>query len=266
MSPVSAGGRGWNDIAYNSGVCCHGHRLEGRGVGIRSGANGTTQGNQRSCAVVYIAGGTDPLTAPAKRAFHVEANRFRTPIRRNHSDWKSTTCAGPSIKSWQAAGWPNPTGDNVTTIETVHAGIMIAIAEAREEDRVDDVRDNLTYRYAYETWINLINGGVGTGAQANGTPAYENRLDMVQDVLNVPSMARDIRLDTTSLVQQVENVADLVAEGVTDLEGRLKALDVKVDGLHSRLDAFGTQVAKIDDVIDQLGQLVELLEQSNLAQ
>ena len=33
--------RGWSDIAYNSGVCPHGVRFEGRGARVRSGANGT---------------------------------------------------------------------------------------------------------------------------------------------------------------------------------------------------------------------------------
>jgi hypothetical protein len=118
MAPVSSGGRGWNDIAYNAGFCPHGHRLEGRGVGIRSGANGTTSGNTRSCALVYIAGGSDPLTDAAKRAALDEQGRFGKPIRWNHSDWKPTTCAGPSIKTWQAAGWPAPTtGDDDMSAE-----------------------------------------------------------------------------------------------------------------------------------------------------
>lgn len=103
--------KGWSDIAYNSAFCPHGHVYDLRGPGIRSGANGTNAGNSRSVAFVYIGGGDDPLTEPAKRAAHAEAVRFRQSLWRNHSDWKSTQCAGNPIKLWQSQGWPKPTTD-----------------------------------------------------------------------------------------------------------------------------------------------------------
>lgn len=102
-------GRGWNDLAYNSAVCPHGHRYEGRGVGVRSGANGTNDGNARSEAVVYIAGGSDPLTVEAKLAFLDEAVRMEAPsLRWDHSDWKPTACAGDPIREWERTGWARP--------------------------------------------------------------------------------------------------------------------------------------------------------------
>jgi len=107
MAPVSAGGRGWKDIAYNSGVCPHGYRFEGRGPGVRSGANGTTLGNASSTATCYIAGDADPLTDGAKLAFGDEFERM-SPARWVHSDWKSTGCPGDPIREWQAQGWPPP--------------------------------------------------------------------------------------------------------------------------------------------------------------
>lgn len=100
--------RGWYDIAYNSGVCPHGVRFEGRGDRVRSGANGTNDGNRRSYATVYIAGGSDPLTDEAKMAFLDEASRFGVKLRWDHSDWKSTACAGDPIRQWEAHGWPRP--------------------------------------------------------------------------------------------------------------------------------------------------------------
>lgn len=100
--------RGWYDIAYNSGVCPHGVRFEGRGDRVRSGANGTDAGNRRSYATVYIAGGSDPLTDEAKLAFLDEASRFGVRLRWDHSDWKSTSCAGDPIRQWEAHGWPSP--------------------------------------------------------------------------------------------------------------------------------------------------------------
>lgn len=107
-------GRGWADLAYSSAVCPHGHRYEGRGPDRRSAANGTNAGNTRSCATVYIAGGDDPVTDAAKRAFHDEAARFGVSLRWNHSDWKSTACAGDPIRAWQAAGFPAPSSPTPT--------------------------------------------------------------------------------------------------------------------------------------------------------
>lgn len=100
--------RGWSDIAYNSAVCPHGHRFEGRGVGVRSAANGTSAGNTGSYATVYLAGDDDPLTDPAKVAFLLEAQRFGVPLNRSHSDWKATSCPGDPVRAWVRAGCPPP--------------------------------------------------------------------------------------------------------------------------------------------------------------
>jgi hypothetical protein len=107
MAPVAAGGRGWNDIAYNSGVCPHGYRYEGRGPGVRSGANGTNDGNRRSEATCYIAGAGDPLTDSARRAYIDEGDRL-SELWRQHGDWKPTACAGAAIRAWKATGWAAP--------------------------------------------------------------------------------------------------------------------------------------------------------------
>lgn len=101
--------RGWSDIAYNAGICPHGWRLEGRGIGVRSAANGTSAGNRRSYAFCYLAGEGDPLTDPAREAFCDEASRYGLPLRWEHRDWKPTQCAGPAIRAWKLAGWPRPT-------------------------------------------------------------------------------------------------------------------------------------------------------------
>lgn len=116
MSPGWGGTKnGAADLAYNSAVCPHGYRFEGRGVGRRSAGQGTNAGNSRSCATVYIAGAGDPLTDAAKLAFLDEAARFGVAMRWNHGDWKNTACAGPAIRAWQAAGFPAPTSPTPTT-------------------------------------------------------------------------------------------------------------------------------------------------------
>lgn len=120
-------GRGWADLAYSSAVCPHGHRYEGRGPDRRSAANGTNAGNTRSCATVYIAGGDDPVTDGAKRAFHDEAQRFGVALRWNHADWKATSCAGDPIRAWQAAGFPLPATPTPTPSPTPEDDDMVII-------------------------------------------------------------------------------------------------------------------------------------------
>lgn len=48
--------KGWSDIAYTGGFCNHGFAFAGRGVGVRTAANGTNDGNQRFYAVTWIGG------------------------------------------------------------------------------------------------------------------------------------------------------------------------------------------------------------------
>jgi hypothetical protein len=102
--------QGWCDIAYSSGVCPHGVRYEGRGPGVRTGANGTNDGNLRSYATCYIAGSGDPLTVDAQRAFYDEADRLGRRLRWSHLQWKSTACPGTPLDHWRQTGFPAPGG------------------------------------------------------------------------------------------------------------------------------------------------------------
>jgi hypothetical protein len=106
--------KGWSGLAYSAVVCPHGTIYKGRWKGKRTAANGTNPGNQRSHAVCYLAGDDDPVTEPAKRAFHDAAHALGQPLRWNHAEWKSTSCAGDPIRAWQRAGWPPPDGTNPT--------------------------------------------------------------------------------------------------------------------------------------------------------
>ena len=102
--------RRWNDIAYTSGVCPHGHRFEGRPAGKRTAANGTNEGNSRSEATVYVGGTGDAFTDAAKRGFLAEHRRLGSRIRWPHRYWTSTTCPDDVIAAWVAAGAPAPGG------------------------------------------------------------------------------------------------------------------------------------------------------------
>ena len=100
--------QGWSDVAYSSAVCPHGTRLEGRGPGVRTGANGNRRANDISYAVCGLWGDRDELTAAAKRAFTDEAVRLGVRIRWPHDAWTSTSCPGDALRDWVNAGCPAP--------------------------------------------------------------------------------------------------------------------------------------------------------------
>lgn len=102
--------QGWNDVAYNSAVCPHGYRYEGRGPGVRSGANGSAHGNSISPAVLYLAGDDDPVTDEALWALIDEEERYGAEFRWPHDHWTSTSCPGVPFRTLIAAGVPAPDG------------------------------------------------------------------------------------------------------------------------------------------------------------
>jgi hypothetical protein len=104
--------RGWQDIAYSSGVCPHGTRYQGRDKDVRTAAQGTTAGNDASHATCYIAGEGDPLTPQAKAAFRDESVRLRG-LRKGHRDWKPTACPGTELYRWVHSAQTVPQEDDL---------------------------------------------------------------------------------------------------------------------------------------------------------
>ena len=96
--------RKWADIAYNLLVCPHGYVFEGRGVGVRSAANGDTQSNDDWYAVCYLGGELDGFTENGKAGFTYAVQLLRRagagPKVNGHRDHKATSCPGPSIYAW----------------------------------------------------------------------------------------------------------------------------------------------------------------------
>ena len=96
--------RKWADIAYNLLVCPHGYVFEGRGVGVRSAANGSTQTNDDWYAVCYLGGELDGFTENGKAGFTYAVRLLRRagagPKVNGHRDHKATSCPGPSIYAW----------------------------------------------------------------------------------------------------------------------------------------------------------------------
>lgn len=96
--------KGWVDIAYNFGFCNHGFVFAGRGAGVRSAAQGTSDGNYRFEAAVWIGGSGDGNpTQLALNALDWIIHQRRmagvgTEVR-GHTYFTGTSCAGRFLNS-----------------------------------------------------------------------------------------------------------------------------------------------------------------------
>lgn len=100
--------RGWSDIAYSLLVCEHGAVFIGRGKGIGSAANGTTDSNRRRYAICALVGKGDPLT-PAliqgiKDAVALTVTWGAKNNTNGHRDWVSTQCPGDALYAMARKG------------------------------------------------------------------------------------------------------------------------------------------------------------------
>lgn len=101
---------GGADIGYNHAVCPHGFIYELRGFGVKTGANGSADGNQRHAAIVYMAGRGDPLTESGKLGLNFLISEWRAKGAGTevspHRRWTGSECPGAELLSWLAAGRP----------------------------------------------------------------------------------------------------------------------------------------------------------------
>ena len=110
---------------YNYTVCPHGVIREMRGFGVKSGAQGTKDGNDHYYAVCYLGGTGDPFTAEAAQAFAEVRVALETLHRkplpyRPHGSFHATACPGPAIEAWirgeQVAPSPPPSPAPPTSV------------------------------------------------------------------------------------------------------------------------------------------------------
>lgn len=103
--------KGWADIAYSSMECGHGSIFECRWYGLRTAANGTNLGNDRSYAHCALIGQNDAVSDELKRAQRDAVVYFEGrgsgDDKNVHSDWKPTACNG-SLRDYWKAGLPAP--------------------------------------------------------------------------------------------------------------------------------------------------------------
>jgi len=112
-------GKDWYDIAYSELISLDGDVIEGRGLTIRCGANGSTKTNRDYVALGLLLG---PGQTPTEAM--VEAARSRIAIVRHfqpqatkvvgHKDLKPTTCPGPEVTRMIRAGMFNPDAGDIT--------------------------------------------------------------------------------------------------------------------------------------------------------
>lgn len=115
MAPGGLGAKGGGaDIAYSHLLCQHGYCFRGRGIGVRTGANGTTAGNDWGYAVCVL--GHDradraDITPELRRALTRVLQWYEQQIPGHaiflpHSYFRRTACPGDELRAFlQAGGW-----------------------------------------------------------------------------------------------------------------------------------------------------------------
>jgi len=105
--------RGWADIAYSFICCIHGAVFTGRGRGVRTAANGTTNGNSWYHAVCFLGGDkvdradvTEEGKIALRYAIHSCNEWSGATSVRPHSSFKATACPGDELRDWLQKGMP----------------------------------------------------------------------------------------------------------------------------------------------------------------
>jgi hypothetical protein len=105
--------QGWQDIAYSWLGCPHGYLFRGRGLGVRTAANGTNAANSRYYAYCFLGSDTArrDVTPEARKALlhllvwlnrQIPGPMYVCP----HSKFTSTGCPGDELRALLAAtGW-----------------------------------------------------------------------------------------------------------------------------------------------------------------
>ncbi|MFE6488052.1 N-acetylmuramoyl-L-alanine amidase [Streptomyces sp. NPDC057757] len=128
---------GYSDVAYNYAGCVHGYLLEGRGIGRRTGANGSQPLNQAHYAILGLIGNSG-VTEPTNELLgairdgidHLRQHGAGTEIK-GHKDGYATACPGGPLYAWVQKGAPRPGGGTVTgpTRPVVDLSKLIAAAK-----------------------------------------------------------------------------------------------------------------------------------------
>lgn len=105
---------GYSDVAYNWAVCNHGVIFEGRGLGKRTGANGSQPLNRTHYAILWM-GGTSGVTTPSAKAVaaikevikYLRGHGTGKEIK-GHRDGHPTACPGDALYALVKSGKLEP--------------------------------------------------------------------------------------------------------------------------------------------------------------
>lgn len=105
---------GYSDVAYNWAVCNHGVIFEGRGLGKRTGANGSQPLNRSHYAILWM-GGTKGVVTPSAAAVtaiqevirYLRGHGTGTEIK-GHRDGYATACPGDPMYALVKSGKLEP--------------------------------------------------------------------------------------------------------------------------------------------------------------
>ncbi|WP_328846109.1 N-acetylmuramoyl-L-alanine amidase [Streptomyces sp. NBC_00258] len=110
---------GYSDVAYNYAGCVHGHLLEGRGIGRRTGANGSQTLNKAHYAILGLVGSsgltqpTDELLGAIRDGIELLREHGAGTEVKGHKDGYATSCPGGPLYAWVKQGAPRPGGKPV---------------------------------------------------------------------------------------------------------------------------------------------------------
>lgn len=136
--------RGWSDIAYSFGVCDHGYVLAGRGLGVRTAANGTDDGNDRFLAACWL-NWTETPTPACLDAFEWAILTVRKAgggrAVKPHRTIKTTECPGDYLARHALAQWDgrtvSPPAPAPTPKPPQEDDVLTPDAQAWLENRLD---------------------------------------------------------------------------------------------------------------------------------
>ena len=130
--------KNWWDVAYNELISLGGEVVEGRGLTIRGGANGSTKTNKDYVALGLLLGPgqrpTDEMVQAVReriavvRYFQPEATKIV-----GHKDLKPTTCPGPHVQQMIRFGDFEPNGGDAPQPDPPPEALQAQIDAIKQE-------------------------------------------------------------------------------------------------------------------------------------